>query len=526
MSSRYNPTIRSDNTRVQLSIDPNRDQRKFSSIAAFKQQVQKYKSQPKAVITSEAPKWKQDYLKANSKLQKKKYQTQKDTEKLGGFINFISPSTYIGPIFNNNGKSYTENVMSGEGTGNVAGNVAIDLFTPFAIGGVKNVASKLLPKSITVYKGGTKPFTRDYTFFTTDPQYASQFGPVQKYKLKYRNPAYTENPLVYKDMEGIHYYIDNERRLAGKPQSDIIIGHDKITSEVLSNGQKLQPSNGTEYVVWNPSQIKPKGYLKTEFKSELDWSPKSWFEDAAGRTNYTQVDVATLASHVPEYHEIERISKANGTWLKMPDGSTWKGDPRSWVQLMSKDGQKLSKQVWWHGDTDLYITKSGKDVTSSENGKRILWGSSEPHIARSYTLSDKRVVPIVLKEGHSPLKSIDAEGRLWRSAYKKGNEYYDTNTFSLENLEDGKYLIINNVIDKGSNIVPKNSKYYIEPLPGETYVDYLKRTQVGDDIIIGKDTPRKFLTGNNGNFNLNDSDVYKSIIPLIGIPYGASQYNN
>lgn len=55
---------------------------------------------------------------------------------LQGFLTFVSPSTYIGPVFNNNGKSYAENVMSGEGTGDVAGNVAIDILTPFAIGGI------------------------------------------------------------------------------------------------------------------------------------------------------------------------------------------------------------------------------------------------------------------------------------------------------------------------------------------------------------------------------------------------------
>lgn len=54
---------------------------------------------------------------------------------LQGFLTFVSPSTYIGPVFNNNGKSYVESVMSGEGTGSTAGNVAIDMLTPFAIGG-------------------------------------------------------------------------------------------------------------------------------------------------------------------------------------------------------------------------------------------------------------------------------------------------------------------------------------------------------------------------------------------------------
>lgn len=274
----------------------------------------------------------------------------------------------------------------------------------------------------------------------------------------------------------------------------------------------------------NGRNIVAKPFQRGGFQSELDWSPKSWFEKAAGRTDYTQADIDALAAHVPEYHEIERVAKANGTWLKMPDGSTWKGDARSWVQLMSKDGQKLSKKVWWHGDTDRYVTKTGEDITAAENGKRILWGSSEPHVARSYTLADERIVPAALKEGHRPIKSIDAEGRNWRAAYKKGDEYYDTNTFSLENLKDGEYLTINNVVDRGSNPIPKNSKYYIESLPNELYSDYLKRVYLGDDIIIGQNTPRKFLIGNNGNFDLSVKNVYRGFVPL-GIA-GGYEINN
>lgn len=361
---------------------------------------------------------------------------------LQGILTFVSPSTYIGPIFNNNGKSYAENVMSGEGTGDIAGNVAIDILTPFAIGGATKVSSRLLPKTVTVYKGGIKS-------------------------------------LIYKDMKG------------------------------------LIPSKGTEYAVWKPKQIKAISNKPKEFKSELDWSPKSWFEDAGDWRDYTQTDIDALASHIPEYHKIERISKANGTWLKMPDGSTWKGDPRSWVQLMSKDGQKLSKTVYWHGDTNKYITTSGEDVTPIENGKRILWGNSEPHIARSYTNSDSKVMPFVLKANQQPLREIDAEGRIWKSAYKKNGEYHDTNTFSLENLKNDEYLVINNVIDKGSMFVPKNSKYYISSQPNESYTDYLIRTQKGNDIIVGKNTPRKFLVGNNGNFNLLDPNVFRIGVPII-----------
>lgn len=59
----------------------------------------------------------------------KKY--EKGLETISTLSTLAMPSTYIGPIFNNNGKSYLDNAISGEGTGNTAGNLAIDLAIPF-----------------------------------------------------------------------------------------------------------------------------------------------------------------------------------------------------------------------------------------------------------------------------------------------------------------------------------------------------------------------------------------------------------
>ena len=56
------------------------------------------------------------------------------------------PSTYIGPLFNNNGKSYTDNLLSGEGTGDWEGNLAIDLVTPFAANKAINIGKNLYTK--------------------------------------------------------------------------------------------------------------------------------------------------------------------------------------------------------------------------------------------------------------------------------------------------------------------------------------------------------------------------------------------
>ena len=66
------------------------------------------------------------------------------------------------------------------------------------------------------------------------------------------------------------------------------------------------------------------------FKSELDWSPKSWFQKRADK-KWTKQDEDALISHLQEYLDIEKKAKQNGTWLKNKDGSTFDGDPRSWV---------------------------------------------------------------------------------------------------------------------------------------------------------------------------------------------------
>ena len=78
---------------------------------------------------------KQDQSRA--KQIQKKQEADKNYEKGLETISTLStlamPSTYVGPVFNNNGKSYLDNVISGEGTGNTAGNLAIDLVIPFGL---------------------------------------------------------------------------------------------------------------------------------------------------------------------------------------------------------------------------------------------------------------------------------------------------------------------------------------------------------------------------------------------------------
>lgn len=83
---------------------------------------------------------KQDQKTADTK--HKQYQAQKDEEAgekvIGAAFTASMPSTYIGPAFNNNGKSYIENVMSGEGSGDATTNLALDIASPFVLKGLGN----------------------------------------------------------------------------------------------------------------------------------------------------------------------------------------------------------------------------------------------------------------------------------------------------------------------------------------------------------------------------------------------------
>lgn len=81
----------------------------------------------------------------------KQHQEQKDKEKAGrtagGFLTFIDPATWAGPIFRNNGKSYFENATSGEGFGNPILNLGFDVLLPVGAGRSYNIARQIISPS-------------------------------------------------------------------------------------------------------------------------------------------------------------------------------------------------------------------------------------------------------------------------------------------------------------------------------------------------------------------------------------------
>lgn len=133
-----------DNTKVDIKIPILPDNSNIITIGN-----QRIRRKPQAQLNSKGVDLRTDYQKKQDQIYKENLiqqnQKQKDQENalntLGAFTTFIIPSTHIGPLFRNNGKSYTDNWLSGEGSGSTVGNVAIDILVPTIIGGAKNLTN-------------------------------------------------------------------------------------------------------------------------------------------------------------------------------------------------------------------------------------------------------------------------------------------------------------------------------------------------------------------------------------------------
>ena len=277
--------------------------------------------------------------------------------------------------------------------------------------------------------------------------------------------------------------------------------YNKGIQAITKNGNKIVKANVTTKNISNSSKL--------PFESELDWSPEGWLSKRENGI-YDAEDVAALQSHIPEYIGIEKAAKENNTWLKLPDGSIWQGDPRSWVQLQSKDGKKLIMRELFHGNDDRYIGSGGIDETPNVLGRKALWTSTNPNVPLTY---GRHKYIFTIPKGTEGIE-YDAKGANWNRIEHKPGFKVDTNDIARTFADDNNVLIIRNVVDRGADPRPRPGVELPSYLPKETLSDYNKRVFLGDDYIIGKNISRKSLLGNNGNFDLSNPNIYKGITPF------------
>ena len=155
------------------------------------------------------------------------------------------------------------------------------------------------------------------------------------------------------------------------------------------------------------------------FKSEIDWA--KWNKEIP--SNKTLLD---------EYNSIEQSSKANGTWMKNPDGSAFQGTPEQFVQQNSSNFKKAfpnGNDITYRGSTNQMSKKgflnedkvSGSIFTANKEaaisygpGKR---GYNEGAIFKKTEDTGNKVHELYYPTSKNSI-NIDNQGRSWRELSK------------------------------------------------------------------------------------------------------------
>ena len=245
----------SDNTRVAKPIIQERIPYKlkpnefyFINKKTGKKTLIKQKQETVSADNRTTNQRKQD--QARTKQIQKKQEADKNYKKGLETISTLSTlaSTYIGPVFNNNGKSYLDNVISGEGTGNTAGNLAIDLVMPFGF----RLFNKGISYPYKIFKG-TQAIKASYTTPTgikITPEYEiEQIYPIYRDMKKSKHFKPFSEPYFEEQIDNKNITLLGQLD-AGKYseyQAERIIQNmknqgfdpDVSSSKIIHNGQRL-----------------------------------------------------------------------------------------------------------------------------------------------------------------------------------------------------------------------------------------------------------------------------------------------
>jgi hypothetical protein len=268
-------------------------------------------------------------------------------------------------------------------------------------------------------------------------------------------------------------------------------------------GYKKMPTQQGDNTVLGLGKI---GISDTDtFKSEINWS--QWNKEIPDNPQLMQ-----------EYNAIEQTSKANKTWMKNPDGSKFQGTPEQFVQQNSENFKKAFPRGVDKTYRGSWSQKSYKGRLNEDNTKGAVFTGDEESIKKSYApekifKSASEKYRRGLHELYYPKSEnsflLDAQNSNWRNIDKK---------LLPENVQD---------ISSKSRVSTDDIAKYVE----KNDIAYAKIKNVDDaglikEEIIFNHKPNNYLKsvwGNNGMFDMTNPNIYKSIVPIAGASYLATQ---
>lgn len=266
------------------------------------------------------------------------------------------------------------------------------------------------------------------------------------------------------------------------------------TRASLRNALKLKPTSTSKQI---PSPKK--------FKSEIDW----------GKWNPETPKYPEL---IDEYNAIEEFTKKAGTWMKNADGSPFKGTPEQFIQQQSSHFKKAFPNP---------VRERRPDFFSDE-----ILGGQDP---KNYFDEN---MPIQFNYHSSPNEfdffdeNLFSTGGFGKGIYtsRLPQNMYGKNQYQL-------YLNANNpqpysytrfVKKNGSEVTERVNEpklvhertFYQQLEPGR---DYFNPSHEPNQSVIPFSNYPKSAVGNVGFFDMNNPNIYKSMMPF-GAIYGGRNY--
>ena len=156
----------------------------------------------------------------------------------------------------------------------------------------------------------------------------------------------------------------------------------KLVGKGIQSTSKYALQKAEPYLMGDKGIPMMKGYkpksnfidnVNDKFVSEINWS--NWNKEIPKNTQLMK-----------EYNAIEQTAKANGTWMKNPNGSAFRGTPEQFVQQNSDNFKKAFPQ-------SAEITYRGiKNNTPDLLNNRAIF-TADKRLAKAYTINDEILTP-------------------------------------------------------------------------------------------------------------------------------------
>jgi hypothetical protein len=319
--------------------------------------------------------------------------------------------------------------------------------------------------------------------------------------------------------------------------------------------------------------------LEQKAFKELPGSPNVNFTSDINWADWNK-EIPSNKSLMDEYNTIEETSKANGTWMKNPDGSQFEGTPEQFIQQQSINFKKAYPKGFdksYRGVTYLNSNPDFSIGTTNFSGDRGIF-TGDYDLAKGYSSrgSEETLTPNSLENTggvyeliHPKGKQIDYNTLLsdWmdidlNKASSKSNlqDRLTTMKKHLKRVQDVEGIppeVINSYnknISLLQNYINNFDTYNSDPealekmknvlgdvTTTDDVAEYIPSTDLNKitlrniidggigDVTIVNNKPGNYLKsaiGNNGMFDLNNPNVYKSILPFIGVAGAASLHNS